>query len=328
MNTVLTRTLEGLKLGEAQTWKNLAVFPILSDGDAGPDYITLGAALSAGTLRVAEMDGGATVPHIVVQNSGDKPVLLLDGEELAGAKQNRVLNTTVLLKPYSETTIDVSCSERGRWHHVSPEFRDSDVVMARGVRVNKSRSVSVSLESNAGFCSDQGAVWRDIDRLHEEVGSDSNTSAMRDAFEAQEDRFQDSLEAFPKVDAQCGLVFLADRAVLGLELLSRAEAFSIVHAKLVKSYLIDARPRNVESSKPVTEHAVSKFVEQVMQSPMTGFPSAGLGTDVRINHRTLCGSALVVEQVCIHAAFFSNVPFADEPNLRGFRERRRSFGVD
>lgn len=39
-----------------------------------------------------------------VINKGDIPVLLLDGEEFAGTKQNRVLNATILIDEYSETT--------------------------------------------------------------------------------------------------------------------------------------------------------------------------------------------------------------------------------
>jgi hypothetical protein len=51
------------------------------------------------------------LPQHMVVNRANKPVLLIDGEELAGAKQNRVLNTSILIKEVSETKIPVSCTE-------------------------------------------------------------------------------------------------------------------------------------------------------------------------------------------------------------------------
>jgi hypothetical protein len=62
---------------------------------------------------------GGDVPTLRLTSAADRPVLLLDGEELIGAKQNRVLNTTVLVAAHSRLTIPVSCVEQGRWAYKS-----------------------------------------------------------------------------------------------------------------------------------------------------------------------------------------------------------------
>ncbi len=46
-------------------------------------------------------------------------MLLLDGEHLEGAMQNRVLNVSVLAAARHDTVIPVSCVERGRWGYGS-----------------------------------------------------------------------------------------------------------------------------------------------------------------------------------------------------------------
>jgi hypothetical protein len=67
-----------------------------------------------GGLTLAEAGEAVTIEE--VSEGGDVPtVLLLDGEELIGAKQNRVLNTTVLVAAHSRLTIPVSCVEQDRW---------------------------------------------------------------------------------------------------------------------------------------------------------------------------------------------------------------------
>ena len=68
---------------------------------------------------------GVTGRTFSARKSGED-VSQTDGEELAGAKQNRVLNTSILLKEASETKIPVSCMERGRWSYASKGFSKID----------------------------------------------------------------------------------------------------------------------------------------------------------------------------------------------------------
>lgn len=112
MDAILDKVLEGLRLGEAAVHGGLAVVPLFS-ALRGPAYVTLSEALATGTFTVAERDGGR-VPELVAVNKGQKAVLVLDGEELIGAKQNRVANTTVLISAGASVVLPVSCVERGR----------------------------------------------------------------------------------------------------------------------------------------------------------------------------------------------------------------------
>ena len=85
-----------------------------------------------------------SVPELKVFNGLSQPVLLLDGEELIGAKQNRVLNLTIMVPADTEMMIPVSCVEAGRWQHISDGFVAADrTQFARG-RAKKLSQVSRS----------------------------------------------------------------------------------------------------------------------------------------------------------------------------------------
>ena len=88
------------------------------------------------------MSEGGAVPMLKAHNRGAVGVLILDGEELVGAKQNRVLNTTVYIKPGQEIVIPVSCTEAGRWSYRRRSFGDSGYVAASAVRLVAQRSVT------------------------------------------------------------------------------------------------------------------------------------------------------------------------------------------
>ncbi len=105
---------------------------------------------------------GATYPNCSSSTGAIGPVLLIDGEELVGAKQNRVLNLTILAAPHSELVIPVSCVEQGRWHEVSAAFCASPRVHFAAGRAAKVASVSDCLAEGQGAVSDQSEVWHHI----------------------------------------------------------------------------------------------------------------------------------------------------------------------
>ena len=90
--------------------------------------------------------------------------MLLDGEELIGAKQNRILNTTIMIEAKTTQKIPVSCVEQGRWRHVSAKFA-SGMYAPPELRQNKSRAVSRGYASCGQAVSDQSEVWHNVQRL-------------------------------------------------------------------------------------------------------------------------------------------------------------------
>ncbi len=54
---------------------------------------------------------------------------MLDSEELIGAKQNRILNVSVMVPPHTTITVPVTCVEQGRWAYSSATFKSSGWVM-------------------------------------------------------------------------------------------------------------------------------------------------------------------------------------------------------
>ncbi len=71
--------------------------PLLRFDATDPAWLTSDEAATAGALEVTEVSEAGSVPALRVVNKGNRAVFLLDSEELVGAKQNRILNTSVLI---------------------------------------------------------------------------------------------------------------------------------------------------------------------------------------------------------------------------------------
>ena len=122
MEQVLKKRFETLRLGEPWVRENLTLIPIMAEQGSWPRYYEmLDEALQGGSLEARETSEGVSVNQIKVINKGDKPVLILDGEELVGAKQNRLVNATLLIATQVELVIG-ELRGRGRWHHTSAAF--------------------------------------------------------------------------------------------------------------------------------------------------------------------------------------------------------------
>ncbi|MBN1167754.1 MAG: hypothetical protein JXA44_11585, partial [Methanospirillaceae archaeon] len=292
-------------------------------------YIMLSEALSSGRLVIQEVSTGGSVPELSVTNNGDIAVLIMDGEELAGAKQNRVANTSILVPPGKTIIIPVSCTESGRWSYTSEHFADSDVMMSRDVRARKNRSVSENLHSAQSFRSNQRELWTAIDDEISACHVSAPTSAMKDAHEHARESLKRYVDAFPCQPDQQGIIVFLNGIPAGLEYLSCPGCYRQVHEKLIRSYAMEAiRVRNRNSTgngagldtkdnaqgrsedDAVQEEDVSSFVSAISSAPTTPFPSPGMGEDWRIAGKEVAGSALVCENEVIHMAVFA-VPAGD-----------------
>jgi hypothetical protein len=325
MQQILTTRLKAMTLGDPQSYKNIVIVPLMDGDGSAVDYITLGEALGSHQLMVAELDKDGSVPELKVENRSDRAVLLLDGEELAGAKQNRVLNTTILVPEQQSVVIPVSCTEQGRWSYSSDTFYESGTVMACSMRARKNRSVSESLEEQACYRSDQGEVWDSIASLQQDAGTDSATGAMRDVYESRQNALDAAMETFTTVSEQSGLLAIIGDQVVGFDLISKPDAYTRLHDKLVKSYVMDAlvgrRRKTVGETSAAIEQA-QKFLEVVTTCEETRFKSVGHGDDYRYKRDRIAGSALLYRDTVIHAAFFHLDTATPNARMAGYSRRR------
>ncbi|MDT8273515.1 MAG: DUF6569 family protein [Desulfomonilia bacterium] len=324
MEHVMKDTLQKLQVGGVQHFKNVSIYPIFLGLAGAIRHLVLKEALEEHLVVIREVDEGGHVPELVVVNNADLPLLIVDGEELFGAKQNRVLNTTVLLKKKSTTIIPVSCTEQGRWHYDTNTFTDSGVIMSPRVRGVKNRSVRESLQRSGDYRSDQGAVWDGIQRQAVHASVHSPTSAMRDTHEARKADIMDYEPHFPCLDEQQGILVGIGGRVVGMDVVTRAPSYALLHAKLVKSYLMDAILHETDATKPLDEATARQFIDDISECEVNRYKSVGHGWDLRYEGRRLFGSALEYRKAMVHLAAFAAhgvVQQNDNSGMAGYSRR-------
>jgi hypothetical protein len=301
----------GVRIGAPVTFKNMTVFPLLGGDGTAVDYLTLDEALAQKLAAITEVSEGGSVPELKFVNSGDKKVFLLDGEELVGAKQNRILNLSIMVPVGKTLVVPVSCVEAGRWHHRSREFSSAPRAHYAEGRARKMAQVSASMKASGRRTSNQGEVWNHINEKFSRFGSSSPTSAMSDIYEQQSMRLEDYVRSFAPAGDQVGAVFAIEGKVVGLELFDSPETLQKLFPKLLRSYGLDALDRarsdSVETrAYPIpTKAKAAAFLRKVTMAKEEEFPALGEGQDLRLTGPRLTGAALVVNDRVVHLSAFS-----------------------
>lgn len=303
----------GLNPGSARARGSLSLVPLFG-GAPAKEYLLASEAIASGQLTISEM-GAGTVPEILAHNQADLPVLLLDGEHVEGAMQNRVLNVTVLVAANQKTVLSVACVERGRWHYEdrSAFAPSADITYSR-LRSKNAAAAAMSARRERGRGVDQHEVWADVSAKHAEIGVDeSATGAMRHAYEQRRGDLEEMTSSFSQPEAgQTGVIACVGGSAVALDAFDRPETLAKLWSRLVSGYAMDALGT---PQARVYDDAARAFLEAAASSETSSHEGVGLGRDVVLTSPTTVGHALTWEGGVVHLAIFTT----GERNDRGTR---------
>ena len=306
MVNTIENLLSRVEVLEPVSANGLQVFGLRRPDVGRPSYLTLDEALKNDLVDVTEIDEGGRVPRLKVSNKADRRLFLMSGEQLLGAKQNRVLNISIMVASNSDLPIPVSCVEAGRWRYRSRKFASSGTASHSYLRAMMVTHVTQSYRAAGSPTSQQNAVWSEVARKLGTMGSRSPSSALNEVYENYESRLKRIADL--KVPAgSSGAVFAFDGRIVGMDLFDQSVTFEKLWPKLVRSYAIDSFETSEQPSN-LTRDAVVAWLNVALSAKSEKFRSPGIGDDVRFEGEHLVGSSLLVEDEPIHTELFTTSP--------------------
>jgi hypothetical protein len=301
----IAEALSRVTLGAPQQFENLTLFPLIAGAPATPDYLLLDEALGRDLATVGEVSEHGSVPELRFTNKGGDRVLLVDGEELVGARQNRILNVTILVGGGQQVVIPVSCVEQGRWAYRSRRFTSGKGTLFASARGKKTRQVSAALRASGSRRADQAEIWSDISAKSAALRVESATEAMADIYRDYAVRIEAYVKAFAPRPGQAGAVFAVNGRVAGAELFDSDITFLKFMAKLIRGYAMDAIEDARADAGPSVEEAARRFLENIKAAALQRFPALAEGEDLRLESDTVAGGALCVDGRVVHLCAFA-----------------------
>jgi hypothetical protein len=288
-------------VGEGQQYETLTVFPLYGAQQAPIDYALARDALARGDLIVSEISDAGAIPQLRACNRGATRVLFLEGEELTGGKQNRMLTVSLCLDPGAETTIPVCCVEQGRWRSSSPQFASTGLIASPRLRYAIKASVARSLRARWGHRAEQVCVWHAIEHQQARLGTASPTLAWHDTVLERRHEIAPWRQALPWIDGAQGIAVALGGGATLADFFDRPETCRTIWPHLVTAAVLDAMAKPLDR-RPADRDDVERLLTRVAELPW--WDVDGLGGRERRggNGGVLHASLFQVEGATLHGS--------------------------
>ena len=212
---------------------------------------------------------------VVVSNPLDVAALVYEGEELVGAKQNRIVRETTLIAAGTTQKILANCVERGRWSQRTAHFQPAP--RAAYPELRKAQRMG------------QQAVWSDVAAKSVRLRAVSPTEAAEQMYVSHRASLEEYVHALPRRDGQSGVLVGIGGRVACLDFVSRSDVFAGLYLKLLRGYALDA----IEApDKPLSKTAVGRFLGELeLTGDAEAFDGYATGSRLAVDGETIALTA-------------------------------------
>lgn len=285
---------------------SIDVTPIVHAGPFGDAPVLLHDAIASGELKMMERGAGGSVNAVVACNEGKRPVLILEGESIVGAKQNRVVTMDVLVAAGAGVEVPVGCVEQGRWHHTSKEFSSGDMPVEPTLRARTVREMGEDGQL------DQGRLWGEVAAKLERHAMQSRSGDYHEVTSRKRGELEEQLKDMPRVGNQVGMIAFLDGQLLAMDVLGHPENWASMAERLTKAYLLAGMDAPAMAGPiafggggaPAKSEPVEPWLRRIVGAHVRLRPGVGLGTHLTLAAPGLNGAGLWTEGGPAHLAVF------------------------
>ena len=301
----IKQQLQSINISDPLHFQNLTLFAIKGSNNTSFHYITLSQAYENKVVEVKETSDEGSVSELLFINSSDTPILILEGQELLGAKQNRIINISILVPANISMVIPVSCCERSRWGFRSNrQFALSNRMTFSSARRNKLRSVNERWQDGDTASSDQQEVWLDMNVKFAKMNVKSSTESMGDFYDTYSDQINQYVKSFASEEDDKGIIAAINGKIISMEFFDRNITFKDNLSKIIRGLAADAI-EDKKTSLIATKQQAEDFVESIHRSKISELGSIGLGSQYKIDGDTQLGQTLIFHNQLIHFIVFT-----------------------
>ena len=196
---------------------NITAFFLSSIEKNNNKYLSFSEAIAKNQVQISEVNKKGLVTKLSVSNKSSDNIIILNGELIIGTqiRQDRIVDSTVLIPGYATVLINTFCGEQYRWSpRLSNKISTSESLYFSSGRANNAADINTKL-------SKQCRIWSEISEKISDFNVKSFTNSVGQIYKKKKVNVEEIVNFFKIPSEAVGVALGINNQLVNIDIFSK-----------------------------------------------------------------------------------------------------------
>ena len=280
---------------------NITTFFLSSIEKNNNKYLSFSEAIAKNQVQISEVNKEGLLTKLSVSNKSSDNIIILNGELIIGTqiRQDRIVDSTVLIPGYATVLINTFCGEQYRWSpRLSNKISTSESLYFSSGRANNAADINTKL-------SKQCRIWSEISEKISDFNVKSFTNSVDQIYKKKKVNVEEIVNFFKIPTEAVGVALGINHQLVNIDIFSNNCMLQIYLPKIIRSIALDSFKKTSKKSY-LKKKDVHRFLRQIHQAnkQKRKVVEGSLGEELQFNSESVAGSILYHKEQTVHFSAF------------------------
>ena len=288
-------------VSEAVEKNNITTFFLSSIEKNNNKYLSFSEAMAKNQVQISEVNKEGLLTKLSVSNKSSDNIIILNGELIIGTqiRQDRIVDSTVLIPGYATVLINTFCGEQYRWSpRLSNKISTSESLYFSSGRANNAADINTKL-------SKQCRIWSEISEKISDFNVKSFTNSVDQIYKKKKVNVEEIVNFFKIPSEAVGVALGINHQLVNIDIFSNNCMLQIYLPKIIRSIALDSF-KKISKKSYLKKKDVHRFLRQIHQAnkQKRKVVEGTLGEELQFNSESVAGSILYHKEQTVHFSAF------------------------
>ena len=280
---------------------NITTFFLSSIEKNNNKYLSFSEAIAKNQVQISEVNKEGLLTKLSVSNKSSDNIIILNGELIIGTqiRQDRIVDSTVLIPGYATVLINTFCGEQYRWSpRLSNKISTSESLYFSSGRANNAADINTKL-------SKQCRIWSEISEKISDFNIKSFTNSVDQIYKKKKVNVEEIVNFFKIPSEAVGVALGINHQLVNIDIFSNNCMLQIYLPKIIRSIALDSF-KKISKKSYLKKKDVHRFLRQIHQAnkQKRKVVEGSLGEELQFNSESVAGSILYHKEQTVHFSAF------------------------